>query len=71
MSDSLDQIQERPFYKVLLGRTVLPLVTILGIGMLYVGLMSMIDHPSFPFHIILVAAAFGTIALGFWIDYHH
>tara|TARA_R110002050_G_scaffold271612_3_gene415153 strand:- start:41708 stop:42262 length:555 start_codon:yes stop_codon:yes gene_type:complete len=59
MTDSLNQIQQKPFYKLLLGRTVLPIVTILGIGILYVFLMSMIDHPSFPFHIIIVTAALG------------
>jgi len=59
MSDSLNQIKEKPFYKLLFGRTVLPLVTILGVGLLYVVLMSMIDHPSFPFYIIIVTAALG------------
>ena len=59
MSDNLNQIREKPFYKLLLGRTVLPLVTILGIGILYVVLMSMIDHPVLPFHIIIIVAALG------------
>ena len=59
MSESLRQKREKPFYKLLLDRTVLPLATILGIGILYVVLMSMIDHPSFPFHIIIIAAALG------------
>ncbi|SNZ01393.1 ion channel [Flagellimonas pacifica] len=59
MSDSSSQIQEKPFYKLLLGRTVLPLVTILAIGILYVVLMTTIDHPSLPFHIIIVTAALG------------
>ena len=57
MSGSLHQIREKPFYKLLLGRTILPLVTILGIGILYVVLMSMVDHKSLPFHIIIVTAA--------------
>ena len=59
MSGSLNQIREKPFYKLLLGRTTLPLVTILGIGTLYAVLMSMIDHKSLPFHIIIVTAALG------------
>ena len=59
MSESLNQIREKPFYKLLLGRTVLPMVTILGIGLLYVVLMSMIDHSALPFHIIIVTAALG------------
>lgn len=57
MSGSLNQIGEKPFYKLLLGRTILPLVSILGIGILYVALMSMVDHKSLPFHIIIVTAA--------------
>ena len=59
MSNNLNQIREKPFYKLLLGRTVLPLVTILGIGILYVVLMSMVDHKSLPFHIIISTAALG------------
>jgi len=59
MSDSYNQIHQKPFYKLLLGRTVVPLVSILGIGILYVVLMSTIDHPSLPFHIIVVVAALG------------
>ncbi len=59
MSDSINQIQEKPFYKLLLGKTVLPLVTILGIGVLYVVLMSTIDHSALPFHIIIITAALG------------
>lgn len=59
MSGSLNQIREKPFYKLLLGRTTLPLVTILGIGTLYAVLMSMVDHKSLPFHIIIVTAALG------------
>ena len=59
MSGSLNQIGEKPFYKLLLGRTILPLVSILGIGILYVALMSMVDHKSLPFHIIIVTAALG------------
>lgn len=59
MSDRLNQVLEKPFYKLLVGRTVLPLVTILGIGLLYVVLMSTIDHSSLPFHIIILTAALG------------
>lgn len=59
MTDNLNQIQHKPFYKLLFGRTVLPIVTILGIGLLYVVLMSMIDHRFLPFHIIIITAAVG------------
>ncbi|WP_339652667.1 ion channel [uncultured Maribacter sp.] len=59
MSDSLNHIREKPFYKLLLGRTVMSLVSILAIVILYIILMSMVDHPAFPFHIIIVTAALG------------
>lgn len=57
MWDSLNQIQEKSFYKLLLRRAALPLITILGIGILYVVLMLTIDHSAFPFHIIIAVAA--------------
>tara|TARA_R110002051_G_scaffold177368_2_gene247263 strand:- start:3186 stop:3740 length:555 start_codon:yes stop_codon:yes gene_type:complete len=57
MSDSLKHIQEKPFYRLLFGRTALPIITILGIALLYVILMSMIDHSTLPFHIIIAVAA--------------
>ncbi|MEZ2414995.1 potassium channel family protein [Muriicola sp. E247] len=42
-----------------MGKTTLPLVSIVGIGILYVALMTMVDHKSLPFHIIIVTAALG------------
>lgn len=57
MSDSLKHIQEKPFYQLLFGRTAIPIITILGIALLYVILMSMIDHSTLPFHIIIAVAA--------------
>lgn len=59
MSDNLNHIREKSFFKLLFGRIALPVLTILGIALLYVILMSMIDHSSFPFHIIIATAAFG------------
>lgn len=59
MSDRLNHIQEKPFYQLLFGKTALPIITILGITLLYVILMSMIDHRSLPFHIIIATAALG------------
>lgn len=57
MSDSIHQIREKPFLKLLFRRAILPVFTILGISLLYVGLMTMIDHSSWPFHIIIATAA--------------
>ncbi len=59
MSDNLNRIEEKSFYQLLFGRTALPMFTIIGIALLYVVLMSMIDHSSFPFHIIVATAALG------------
>lgn len=63
MPDSLKHIQEKPFYQLLFGRTALPIITILGIALLYVILMSMINHSSWPFHIIIATAALGKTVL--------
>lgn len=59
MSNNLNHIREESFFKLLFSRIALPLFTILGIALLYVILMSMIDHSSFPFHIIIATAALG------------
>ena len=59
MSDNLNHIREKSFFKLLFRRTALPILTILGIALLYVILMPMIDYSSFPFHIIIATAAFG------------
>ncbi|WP_025663243.1 ion channel [Aquimarina megaterium] len=59
MPDSLKHIQEKPFYQLLFGKTALPIITILGISLLYVILMSIIDHSTLPFHIIIAVAALG------------
>tara|TARA_R110000868_G_scaffold56674_1_gene175305 strand:+ start:1913 stop:2467 length:555 start_codon:yes stop_codon:yes gene_type:complete len=58
MSDRLNRIREKSFFKLLFGRTALPVFIILGIALVYVLLMSLIDHSSFPFHIIIATAAF-------------
>lgn len=64
MSESLNHIQEKSFYKLLLGKTVLPIFTIFGVGVLYVILMSVIDHHSLPFPtIILFLAVAKTIII--------
>lgn len=63
MSDSLKHIQEKPFYRLLFGRTALPMVIVLGIALLYIILMSMIDHSKLPFHIIIAVAALGKTML--------
>lgn len=64
MTKQLTNIREQPFLKLLFGKTALPIFTILGVGILYVVLMSIIDHKSFPFPIIiLVLALIKTIML--------
>ncbi|MDF1864626.1 MAG: ion channel [Saprospiraceae bacterium] len=64
MKNGLTNIQEQSFVKLLFGKTALPIFTIIGIGILYVVLMSVIDHRSFPFpFIILVLAMVKTIML--------
>jgi hypothetical protein len=57
MSERLNKIREKSFYKLLFGRTALPVLTIIGIAVIYVLSMSLIDHRSFPFHIIIASAA--------------
>ncbi len=55
-----------PFFKLLLGKTMLPIFAILGTGVLYVILMSFIDHQTFPFpKIILVLALTKTILISY------
>ena len=64
MTKSLNQIKENSFLRILFGKTVVPIFTILGVGVLYVVLMSFIDHQSFPFPtIILVLALVKTILI--------
>lgn len=63
MQNSLKYIREKSFYKLLLGKTALPMFTIIGIALVYVVLMSLIDHSSLPFHIIIAAAALGKTIL--------
>jgi len=57
MSERLNKIQEKSFYKLLFCRTALPMFTIIGIAIVYVVLMPFIDHSSFPFHLIIATAA--------------
>lgn len=59
MSGNLNHIQKKPFYQLIFGRTAVPMITILGISLLYVILMSTIDHSSWPLHIIIATAALG------------
>lgn len=52
------------FYKLLFGRTALPIFVIWGVGVLYIILMSTIDHRSLPFpSIILFLAITKTIII--------
>lgn len=64
MPKSFHHIQEKSFYKLLFGKTAFPVFAILGIGLLYVGLMTVIDHQSFPFPtFILILAITKTIII--------
>ena len=57
-------MKKEAFYKLLFSKTVLPFLFIIGVGLLYVVLMSVIDHHSFPFpYIILVLAIVKTIII--------
>jgi len=57
MSSSLNYIKEKAFYKLLFGKTALPIIIIVGIALIYVVLMTMIDHSALPFHIVVAVAA--------------
>lgn len=57
---------DKVFISQLFGKTALPIFAILGIGILYVVSMSVIDHQSIPFHIIiLVLAMFKTTLISY------
>jgi hypothetical protein len=57
MADSQNHIGEISFYKLLFGRTALPLFTIAGIALFYAAFMSIFDHSALPFDIIIAVAA--------------
>lgn len=62
----MKHIQSKSFYRLLFNKTAIPIFTILGIGILYVFLMSVIDHSAFPFpSIILVLAVLKTALISF------
>lgn len=63
MIDSLKHIKEQPFYKLLFGRTALTMIIVIGIALLYIILMSLVDHSSWPFHFIIATAALGKTVL--------
>lgn len=64
MSKHLNKIHNVSFYKLLIGKTVWLVLTIIGVALLYVFLMSFIDHQSrlIP-NIILVLAIIKTILI--------
>lgn len=57
MPKSLNNHKEKHFYKLLFGRTALPVLIIVGIAIIYVVLMTKIDHGALPFHLIIAFAA--------------
>lgn len=64
MLNKVNHIQKNSFLRLLFGKTAVPIFAILGVGVLYIVLMSFIDHQSFPFPtIILVLAVIKTILI--------
>lgn len=57
MSKSFNNIKEKHFFKLLFGKTALPVIIIVGIALFYVILMTMIDHSALPFHTVVAVAA--------------
>ena len=50
-------IQGKSFYRLLFGKTAIPVFVVLGVGLLYIILMSAIDHRSFPFPVFILFLA--------------
>ncbi len=60
----MKNITENTFYKLLLRKTSLPILSILGASLLYVIVMTFINHPSYPFpYLILILAVVKTIII--------
>jgi len=57
MNKSIRYIKENGFLKILLSKTVAPIMAIIVVAIIYVALMSFIDHQSFPFPIIILVFA--------------
>ncbi len=61
---AISHLNKKYFFKLLLGKNALLLISIFGIGFLYIFLMSAIDHHAFPFpYLILVLALAKTILI--------
>lgn len=59
-----DRLLNIHFYRQLFRKTIFPIVSVLLVGILYVILMSLIDHRAFPMdYLILVFALVKTIVL--------
>jgi ion channel len=64
MSKSLEKIRDHAFFRLLFGKTAAPILSILGVGLVYIFLMSTIDHSSLPFpYVILILALIKTIVI--------
>ena len=50
-------IKRKSFYRLLFGKTALPVFVVLGVGLLYIILMSVIDHRTFPFPVFILFLA--------------
>jgi hypothetical protein len=63
MNLKTDNMYSSSFYKQLFGKNIGVLLIILGVGLLYVILMSIIDHQRFPFPYLILVFAFIKTAL--------
>jgi hypothetical protein len=63
MIDRENHGSKNSFLRILIGKTATPIFSILGVGVLYVILMSIIDHKSFPFSTIILVLALGKTIL--------
>lgn len=61
MTTSLNHIKGKTFFRLLFGKTAFTLLSVLGIAILYIVLMSTVNHKELPFpYIILTLATIKT-----------
>ncbi len=63
MLTNRDRTVDNKFYKLLLGKTALPIVVTLGIGLMYMLLMATIEHSDLPFALIVLVLALVKTAI--------
>lgn len=57
MIDRANHSSKKSFMHLLIGKTAIPIFSIIGVGILYIILMSIIEHSSFPFPVIILVLA--------------